>query len=366
MQTLFASILRKKKTKKRVQPKQSHSFFLANWFGSDIAIDLGTANIIVFVKNRGIVVNEPAVIAVDTMENKVVAIGREAQAMLGRTPRNIHAYHPLRNGVIADYDATEYMLRYFIRKAIGKALIFKPRVVICVPSSVTNVERRAVIEAAMQAGARKTTVMEEPLAAAIGAGLDIATSNGSMVVDMGGGTTDVAVLSLSGVVISESLRIGSNTFDEAIIRYLEKIKHVAIGQHTAEELKILIGTAMGDGRRMTADVRGRSTETGLPTSVDIDSQEIRQALDEPIQTVLKTIVSILEKTPPELAADIADHGIVLTGGGLLLDSFDRLISQTTGMAAYLCDEPLLCVANGAGKALREMDRLFAGNGPLKR
>ena len=350
---MFASILRKKKTKKRVQPKQSHSFFLANWFGSDIAIDLGTANIIVFVKNRGIVVNEPAVIAVDTMENKVVAIGREAQAMLGRTPRNIHAYHPLRNGVIADYDATEYMLRYFI----GKALIFKPRVVICVPSSVTNVERRAVIEAAMQAGARKTTVMEEPLAAAIGAGLDIATSNGSMVVDMGGGTTDVAVLSLSGVVISESLRIGSNTFDEAIIRYLEKIKHVAIGQHTAEELKILIGTAMGDGRRMTADVRGRSTETGLPTSVDIDSQEIRQALDEPIQTVLKTIVSILEKTPPELAADIADHGIVLTGGGLLLDSFDRLISQTTGMAAYLCDEPLLCVANGAGKALREMDRL---------
>ena len=357
MQTLFASILRKKKTKKRVQPKQSHSFFLA--IGSDIAIDLGTANIIVFVKNRGIVVNEPAVIAVDTMENKVVAIGREAQAMLGRTPRNIHAYHPLRNGVIADYDATEYMLRYFIRKAIGKALIFKPRVVICVPSSVTNVERRAVIEAAMQAGARKTTVMEEPLAAAIGAGLDIATSNGSMVVDMGGGTTDVAVLSLSGVVISESLRIGSNTFDEAIIRYLEKIKHVAIGQHTAEELKILIGTAMGDGRRMTADVRGRSTETGLPTSVDIDSQEIRQALDEPIQTVLKTIVPILdlEKTPPELAADIADHGIVLTGGGLLLDSFDRLISQTTGMAAYLCDEPLLCVANGAGKALREMDRL---------
>lgn len=358
MQTLFASILRKKKTKKKVQPpKQSHSFFLANWFGSDIAIDLGTANIIVFVKNRGIVVNEPAVIAVDTMENKVVAVGREAQAMLGRTPRNIQAYHPLCNGVIADYDATEYMLRYFIRKAIGKALIFKPRVVICVPSSVTNVERRAVIEAAMQAGARKTTVMEEPLAAAIGAGLDIATSNGSMVVDMGGGTTDVAVLSLSGVVISESLRIGSNTFDEAIIRYLEKIKHVAIGQHTAEELKILIGTAMGDGRRMTADVRGRSTETGLPTSVDIDSQEIRQALDEPIQTVLKTIVSILEKTPPELAADIADHGIVLTGGGLLLDSFDRLISQTTGMAAYLCDDPLLCVANGAGKALREMDRL---------
>lgn len=356
---MFGSILRKKTSSKRVKvPKQGHSHsFFPHWFGSDIAIDLGTANILVFVKNHGIVVNEPAVIAVDTLENKVIAVGKEARAMIGRTPRNIQAYHPLQHGVIADYDATEYMLRYFIRKAIGRTLFFKPRIVICVPSSVTNVERRAVIEAAMQAGARKTTVMEEPLAAAIGAGLDIATSNGSMVVDMGGGTTDVAVLSLSGIVISESLRVGSNTFDEAIIRYLAKFKHIIIGQHTAEELKILIGTAMADGRRMTADVRGRSTETGLPAAVDIDSQEIRQALDEPIQTVLKSITSILEKTPPELAADIADHGIVLTGGGLLLDSFDRLISQTTGMAAYLCDEPLQCVVNGAGKALREMNHL---------
>ena len=355
---MFASILRKKKTKKKVQPRQSRSFFLSNWFGSDIAIDLGTANIIVFVKNKGIVVNEPAVIAVDTMENKVVAIGREAQAMIGRTPRNIHAYHPLRSGVIADYDATEYMLRYFIRRAIGKSLFFKPRVVICVPSSVTNVERRAVIEAAMQAGARKTTVMEEPLAAAIGAGLDIATSNGSMVVDMGGGTTDVAVLSLSGIVISESLRIGSNTFDEAIIRYLEKIKHVTIGQHTAEELKILIGTAMSDGRRMTADVRGRSTETGLPVSIDIDSQEIRLAIDEPIQTVLKTIVSILEKITAQNWLRILP---TTASSSPAADCFSivlyRLISQTTGMAAYLCEDPLLCVAHGAGKAVREMDRL---------
>ncbi len=356
---MFGSILKKKKKtkKKERHTKKSHSFFLANWLGSDIAIDLGTANIIVYVKKRGIVVNEPAVIAVDKNTNKVIAIGKEAQAMLERTPEHIDAYHPMQNGVIADYDATEYMLRYFIRKAIGNALFFKPRVIICVPSSVTNVERRAVMEAAMQAGARKTVVMEEPLAAAIGAGLDIASSNGSMVVDMGGGTTDVAVLSLSGIVISESLRIGSNTFDEAIITYLEKIKHVTIGRHTAEELKILIGTALPDGRNLTADVRGRSLETGLPTIIDIDSQEIRKALEEPIQTVLRTIVSILEKTPPELAADIADHGIVLTGGGLLLDGFDQLISQTTGMAAYLCDEPLLCVANGAGKSLKEMDRL---------
>ena len=219
---MFGSILTKKKNKKKIHTDtHTHSFFLADWFGSDIAIDLGTANIIVYVKKKGIVVNEPAVIAIDTDTNHVVAIGREARAMLGRTPRHIHAYHPLRYGVIADYDATEYMLRYFIRKAIGKAMFFKPRIVICVPSGVTNVERRAVIEAAMQAGARKTVVMEEPLAAAIGAGLDIANSNGSMVIDMGGGTTDVAILSLSGIVISESLRIGSNTFDEAIIQYLE-------------------------------------------------------------------------------------------------------------------------------------------------
>lgn len=358
MQTLFGSILTKKKKNQNVPPAQNgHGSFLPHWFGSDIAIDQGTTNIIVYVKKRGIVVNEPAVIALDTNSHQVIAVGREAQAMLGRTPQHIHAYHPLSRGVIADYDATEYMLRYFIRKAIGKALLFKPRVIICVPSGATNVEKRAVIEAAMQAGARKTVVMEEPLAAAIGAGLDIASSNGSMVVDMGGGTTDVAVLSLSGIVISESLRIGSNTFDEAIIRYLEKIKHVTIGQRTAEELKILIGTALPDGRQLTADVRGRSTETGLPAMVDIDSQEIRRALSEPIEAILRTILTILEKTPPELAADIADHGIILTGGGLLLDGMDRLISQTTGMAAYLCDDPLLCVANGAGKSLNEISRL---------
>ena len=345
---MFGSILTKKKKNQNVPPAQNgHGSFLPHWFGSDIAIDLGTTNIIVYVKKRGIVVNEPAVIALDTNSHQVIAVGREAQAMLGRTPQHIHAYHPLSRGVIADYDATEY----------GKALLFKPRVIICVPSGATNVEKRAVIEAAMQAGARKTVVMEEPLAAAIGAGLDIASSNGSMVVDMGGGTTDVAVLSLSGIVISESLRIGSNTFDEAIIRYLEKIKHVTIGQRTAEELKILIGTALPDGRQLTADVRGRSTETGLPAMVDIDSQEIRRALSEPIEAILRTILTILEKTPPELAADIADHGIILTGGGLLLDGMDRLISQTTGMAAYLCDDPLLCVANGAGKSLNEISRL---------
>ena len=296
MLILFGSILTKKKTKKKARSGLAHSLSLANWLGSDIAIDLGTTNVLVYVKHQGVVVNEPAVIAVDKATNQVIAIGREAQSMLGRTPRHIHAYHPMQNGVIADYDATEYMLQYFIRKAIGKALFFKPRVIICVPSGITNVERRAVMEAARKAGARKTVVMEEPLAAAIGAGLDIAESNGSMVIDIGGGTTDVAILSLSGIVISESLRIGSNTFDEAIIHYLEKIKHITIGSRTAEELKILIGTALPDGRSLTADVRGRSTETGLPVVMDIDSQEIRRALDEPIQRILRAVLSILLPT----------------------------------------------------------------------
>lgn len=337
--------------------KTSRHWSKPHWFIHDVAIDLGTANIIVYVYQKGIVVNEPAVIAVDTNTNKVIAIGKEAQAMLGRAPRHIHAYHPMQYGVIADYDAIEYMLRYFMQKALGRSLLFKPRVIICVPSGITNVERRAVMEAAMQAGASKTVVMEEPLAAAIGAGLDIVNSNGSMVVDIGGGTTDVAILSLSGVVISESLRIGGISFDEAIKRYLERFKHIAIGNHTAEELKILIGTVMPDGRNVTADVCGRSTETGLPMMTDVDSGEIRSALEEPVQAILQAIVAILEKAPPELASDIDDHGILLTGGGMLLDGFDRLISRTVGMAAYLSDEPLLCVAYGAGKALHEMDRL---------
>jgi rod shape-determining protein MreB len=348
---------KKKKRNKTQTGKSSRPFFSSRWFSSDIAIDLGTANVIVYVKGRGIVVNEPAVLAVDGNTHKVVAIGQKAQAMLGRTPQHIRAFHPLQNGVIADYDATEYMLRYFIRQAVGKAYFFKPRVIICVPSGVTNVERRAVIEAVIQTGARKVVAMEEPLAAAIGAGLDIAKSNGSMVIDIGGGTTDVAVLSLSGIVISESLKIGGSNFDEAIMQYLAKEKHILIGQRTAEELKILIGTAVTDGRDLTADVRGRSLETGLPIMVDVDSREIREALQEMLEPILRSILSILEKTPPELAADIADHGIVLTGGGFLLDGLDRLVAQTTGMAAYLCDEPLLGVTLGAGKALESMDQL---------
>ena len=355
---MFGSILSKKKNKKKTRSvKRTHSFFLSRWFGTDMAIDLGTTNVVIYVKGSGVVVNEPAVVAVDTNKRRIIAIGTEARQMMGRTPQHIKAFFPMKNGVIDDYDATEYMLRHFMRQAIGKTLIFKPRVIVCVPSGVTNVERRAVVEAVMQAGSRKTVVMEEPLAAAIGAGLDVVSSNGSMVVDVGGGTTDVAVLSLSGIVISQSLRIGGNTFDEAIIRYLEREKHIMIGPRTAEELKCLIGTVMAGGRNLTADVCGRSVETGLPMATDIDSQEICRSLQEPVQAIIRAIVSILEKTPPELAADIADHGIVLTGGSFLLDGLDRLIATSTGMAAYLCDEPLLCVVNGAGKSLQEMNQL---------
>ena len=356
---MFASILRKKKTKKKVQPpKQSHSFFLANWFGSDIAIDLGTANIIVFVKNRGIVVNEPAVIAVDTMENKVVAVGREAQAMLGRTPRNIQAYHPLRNGVIADYDATEYMLRYFIRKAIGKALIFKPRVVICVPSSVTNVERRAVIEAAMQAGARKTTVMEEPLAAAIGAGLPVEEATGSMVVDIGGGTTEIAVISLGGIVTSRSIRIGGDEMDSAIVQYIKRMYNLMIGERTAEEIKISIGTAIVTPETdKTMEIRGRDLVSGLPKTLTIEAKEIREALDEPIFKIIDAVKSTLEKTPPELAADVMDHGIMMTGGGALLTNLDKLLSKETGMPVLVAEDALSCVGEGTGKSLENIELL---------
>lgn len=352
---MFGSIWKKKTDTSSCRQEKKSVWSKNHWPGKDIAIDLGTENIVIYVKKRGIVVNEPSVIAVDTERNTVVAVGKEAYAMQGRTPGNIAAYHPLQAGVIADYDATAYMLHYFIGKAIGKVRLFKPRVLVCVPSGITNVERRAVMEALVQAGAGKIVIMEETLAAAVGAGIDTARSNGSMVVDLGGGTTDVAVLSLSGIVISASLRLGSRTFDQAVQQYLERYKHITVGCGTAEKLKILIGTALADGKQDTAVVHGRSTETGLPAEADIDSQEIRQALQEPLDCILKTILDMLEKTPPELAADIADHGILLTGGGMLLDGLDRLIVQKTGIAAYLCEAPLLCVAQGAGKTLRHMN-----------
>ena len=327
-------------------------------FGTmDIGVDLGTANVLVYIKGKGIVLCEPSVVAIDRDTNKILAIGEEARRMLGRTPGNIIAIRPLREGVIADYDTTESMLRHFIQKVAGKNFFFKPRIMVCIPSGVTTVEKRAVLEAAMQAGARKTFLIEEPLAAALGAGLVISEACGSMIVDIGGGTTDVAVLSLGGIVVSESLRIGGDKFDEALIRYVKREHNMLIGERTAEEIKINIGTASPAGRNETMEIRGRDLVSGLPKTVRITSDETREALAESGALIVDCVKSVLEKTPPELAADIVDRGIVMTGGGSLLHGLDRLINQETGIATYLAEDPLSCVALGTGKALDAMESL---------
>ena len=323
----------------------------------DIGVDLGTANVLVYIKGKGIVLREPSVVALDRDTNRVLAIGEEARRMLGRTPGNIIAIRPLREGVIADYDTTESMLRHFIQKVAGKSMFFKPRIMICIPSGVTTVEKRAVLEAAMQAGASKTYLIEEPLAAALGAGLDIAEPCGSMVVDIGGGTTDVAVLSLGGIVVSDSLRIGGDKFDEALIRYVKKEYNILIGERTAEEIKINVGSAYARGRQESIEIRGRDLVSGLPKTIRINSEETREALAEPVSLIVECVKSVLEKTPPELAADIVDRGIVMTGGGALLEGLDRLISEATGIPAYLADDPRSCVALGAGKALDSLGKL---------
>ncbi len=323
----------------------------------DIGVDLGTANVLVYIKGKGIVLREPSVVALDRDTNRVLAIGEEARRMLGRTPGNIIAIRPLREGVIADYDTTESMLRHFIQKVAGKSMFFKPRIMICIPSGVTTVEKRAVLEAAMQAGAAKTYLIEEPLAAALGAGLDIAEPCGSMVVDIGGGTTDVAVLSLGGIVVSDSLRIGGDKFDEAIVRYVKKEYNILIGERTAEEIKISVGSAYPRGRNETIEIRGRDLVSGLPKTIRINSDETRDALAEPVSLIVECVKSVLEKTPPELAADIVDRGIVMTGGGALLEGLDRLINDATGIPTYLAEDPLSCVALGAGKALDSLGKL---------
>lgn len=317
----------------------------------DIGVDLGTANILVYIKGKGIVLSEPSVVAIDRDTNRVLAIGEEARRMLGRTPGNIVAIRPLREGVIADYDTTESMLRHFIQKVAGKSFFFKPRIMVCIPSGVTTVEKRAVLEAAMSAGARKTYLIEEPLAAALGAGLEIAEPCGAMVVDIGGGTTDVAVLSLGGIVLSQSLRIGGDKFDEALVRYVKKEFNMMIGERTAEEIKVKIGTAFPGSRDDAMEIRGRDLLSGLPKTVRITSVETREAMADPVALIVQCVKSVLENTPPELASDIMDRGIVMTGGGALLDGLDRLIKEETGIPTYLADDPLSCVALGTGKAL---------------
>jgi len=327
---------------------------------TDIGIDLGTANILVFVKGRGIVLREPSVVAMDRTSGKVIAVGAEARRMLGRTPGNIVATRPLRDGVIADYDVTEKMLRYFISKAAGKRLLFRPRVMVCIPSGVTGVEERAVKQAAVQSGASQAHVIEEPLAAALGAGLDISQPGGIMVVDIGGGTTDIAVLSLGGIVQSLSLRVGGDKFDEAIIKYVRREFNLAIGERTAEEIKIEVADALPNGGQpLSMRVRGRDLVDGLPKEILITSENIYYAIKEHLQSVVGAVKEVLEQTPPELAADIVDKGIVLTGGGAMLRGLDKLLARETGLNAFLAEDPLSCVAVGTGRALTMLNVLNA-------
>ncbi|MHC1716117.1 MAG: rod shape-determining protein [Acidaminococcaceae bacterium] len=323
----------------------------------DIGVDLGTANILVYLKGSGIVLREPSVVAIDRNTNKILAIGEEAKTMLGRTPGNIVAIRPLREGVIADYDMTQSMLENVIQRVAGKSLFFKPRVVICIPSGVTTVEKRAVLEAAIQSGASKTYLVEEPIAAAMGAGLEISESRGAMVVDIGGGTTDIAVMSLGGVVVSDSLRVGGDKFDEAIVRFVKKERNVLIGEPTAEEIKMKVATVFKGNRQAEIEVRGRDLVSGLPTTIKLTSEEIYRALQEPIATLVSCVRSVLEKTPPELSSDIIDRGIVLTGGGALLDGMAELLQAETGIVTIVAENPLECVAVGTGKVLSSLQKL---------
>ena len=326
-------------------------------FSTDIGIDLGTASILVYVRERGIVINEPSVVAIERDTGKVMAVGEAARQMLGRTPGHIVAVRPLRDGVIADYDVTETMLRYFINKVCGTHRIFRPRIVICVPSGVTSVEKRAVMEATMQAGAKKIHLIEEPMAAAIGAGLNVAEPNGNMIVDIGGGTTDIAVISLGGIVVAESLRIGGDEFDEAIVRHIKKMYNLMIGERTAEEIKIQIGSACPESGNPAMEIRGRDLVTGLPRTLKLTAMEVFQALSETIMQLVDGVRSVLERTPPELAADIMDRGIVMTGGGSLLKGLPKFLSQETGIPVNLAEEPVSAVALGAGFFLEHIDKI---------
>ena len=313
---------------------------------TDIGIDLGTASILVYIKGKGVVLKEPSVVAFDRDTNKIKAIGEEARLMLGRTPGNIVAVRPLRQGVISDYQVTE---KYFIQKALGKKTFRKPRISVCVPSGVTEVEKKAVEDATYQAGAREVAIIEEPIAAAIGAGIDISRPCGNMIVDIGGGTADIAVISLGGSVVSTSIKIAGDDFDEAIVRYMRKKHNLLIGERTAEDIKIRIGSCFPQAQAETMDVRGRNLVTGLPKTVTVSSEETEEALREPTLQIVEAVHSVLEKTPPELAADVADRGIVLTGGGSLLRGLEELIEDRTGINTMTADEPMTCVAIGTGK-----------------
>lgn len=331
--------------------------------GADIGIDLGTANVLVYVNGKGIVLEEPSVVAIEKRSNTVLAVGEEARRMIGRTPGNIVAIRPLRDGVISDYDVTEKMLTHYINKVVDKkgfARFFMPRIMVCVPTGVTEVEKRAVEEATRQAGAREVYIIEEPIAAAIGAGIDISKPDGNMVIDIGGGTADIAVISLGGAVVSESIKVGGDKFDEAIVKYMKKQHNLLIGERTAEQIKINIGTAHTREDELTMDVRGRNLVTGLPENITINSGEMLEALKECVDQIVSLAHVVLEKTPPELAADISDSGIIMTGGGSLLYGLDKRIEERTGISVRIAEDPLSCVAKGTGESLGALNLLETG------
>ena len=326
-------------------------------FSKDVGIDLGTANTLVYMKGKGIIMREPSVVAVDTKTDEVRCVGAEAKAVIGRTPGSIVAVRPLKDGVIADFDITANMLENFLKKACGNSMFSRPRVVICIPSGVTEVERRAVREATLKAGARQVSVIEEPMAAAIGAGLPISEPTGSMIVDIGGGTSEVAVISLGGIVASRSVRVGGDEFDQSIIAYIKRKYNLLIGERTAEDIKIQIGSAYPLEEETTLEIKGRNLVDGLPKNITIGSEEIREALSESLYKVVDAVKETLERTPPELSADIIDHGITLSGGGALLRGLDQLISTETGIDVHVAETPLDCVALGSGAVLDHIDKL---------
>ena len=330
---------------------------LFGYFSHDLAIDLGTANTLVYARGRGIVVDEPSIVAINKKTNKVAAVGHEAKKMLGRTPGNIVAIKPMKDGVIADFDVTEEMLKYFIRKAHNRNHLLSPRIVICIPSEITQVEKRAVRESALRAKASEVFLVEEAMAAAIGAGLPITEPSGNMIVDIGGGTTDIAVISLSGIVYSRSVRVAGNEMDESITQYIKRKHNLLIGERTAEQIKINIGSAAPLEQPMTMEIKGRDLIEGIPKTIEITDDEIREALSDCIATVVNALRVALERTPPELSADIVDNGIVLTGGGALLKNLDLRIKAETGLPVYPAEEPLSSVVLGTGKMLQEMSLL---------
>jgi len=331
--------------------------YILDFFSNDIGIDLGTATTLVYVKGKGIVLCEPSVVAVERGTSHVLAVGEEAKRMLGRTPGNIIAIRPMRDGVITDFEVTEAMLRHFIRKVRHRRFQIRPRIVIAIPSGITEVERRAVKESAERAGARDVFLIEEPIAAAIGVGLPIQEPVGNMIIDIGGGTTEIAVISLAGIVFSKSIRIGGDEMDEAIIEYLKKTYNLMVGERTAEDIKIKIGSAYPLEDDMSLEVKGRDLIAGLPKAVTITSEEIRESLQEPLRAILEVTKMSLERMPPELAADLIDHGIVIAGGGALLNGLDKFISEETGLPVHIAEDPIIAVANGTGKVLNEIKYL---------